>query len=60
MFSWIFLVEGKKLQGVFYLSTLNEVFELDLVTKLEQAIIDVDADKAIQSVDFLINLPELS
>lgn len=30
------------------------------MTKLEHAIIDVDAEKAINSVDFLINLPELS
>ena len=56
----MFIIEGKKLQGIYYLSTQNEVFELDLVNKLEHAIIEVDAEKAIQSVDFLINLPELS
>jgi len=31
-----------------------------LVTKLEHAIIEVDAEKAINSVEFFINLPELS
>ena len=56
----MFIIEGKKLQGIYYLSTQNEVFELDWVNKLEHAIIEVDAEKAIQSVDFLINLPELS
>ena len=56
----MFIIEGKKLHGIFYLSSLNEVFELDLVTKLERAIHEVDAEKGIREADHFINLQELS
>jgi hypothetical protein len=56
----MFFIEGEKLPGIYYLSTKNEVCELDLAAKLEKTIKEVDKEKAVNSVDYLINLPELS